>query len=347
MNIAILLLSCLVYAHALPALVDFDAVKEIPMDDVPKVPSDDAVADIPHYDEILGDALIVVDPEEKLVGEEADESNDESKGYVDLVKIDLDANIDAIAKVMGDKVEGDMMLTPQQLAIQAENDKDLNGRKRGAVMPTARLWPKGSNGRVRIPYTQKIGSQSWWKKAFSRLETKKNLRDTRAHLSKNTCIDFVEKTDSDQHYVAIGDDAEGCWAHVGRNGGRQQVNLGKECTTQRVTDHELMHTLGFFHEQSRPDRDEYIKINWDNIEEKLKSAFKKHAWTNMDGFPFDFNSVMLYHYRAGAKYYPLRSMERLPKRGPPTWTEATEFSPQDYEHINKAYGCKGYKGGPN
>ena len=29
--------------------------------------------------------------------------------------------------------------------------------------------------------------------------------------------------------------------------------------------HEILHFLGFYHEHTRYDRDEYIKVNWKNI----------------------------------------------------------------------------------
>ena len=44
-----------------------------------------------------------------------------------------------------------------------------------------------------------------------------------------------------------------------------QIFLGKYCFERGIVAHEMMHALGFDHEQARPDRNEYIKIFWANI----------------------------------------------------------------------------------
>ena len=56
---------------------------------------------------------------------------------------------------------------------------------------------------------------------------------------------------------------------IGRRGGRQVVSIGKNCDRVGIIIHELMHALGFWHEQSRPDRDEHITIHLDDIKSGL------------------------------------------------------------------------------
>lgn len=51
------------------------------------------------------------------------------------------------------------------------------------------------------------------------------------------------------------------------SGGRQEVNLQNPgCVTKKGTVlHELLHAIGFMHEQSRPERDNFVEIVYKNI----------------------------------------------------------------------------------
>ena len=58
-----------------------------------------------------------------------------------------------------------------------------------------------------------------------------------------------------------------CASHVGRTGGRQPLYVGKGCQSDGMMMHEIGHALGFFHEQSRIDRDLFITVNFNNIKQ--------------------------------------------------------------------------------
>ncbi len=63
----------------------------------------------------------------------------------------------------------------------------------------------------------------------------------------------------------------------------------------------MMHTLGIHHEQSRPDRDQYVIIHFDNIMDGIEVNFVLFPDADTALTPYDFGSVMHYSGRAASK----------------------------------------------
>ena len=67
------------------------------------------------------------------------------------------------------------------------------------------------------------------------------------------------------------------------------------------TVHEIVHALGMWHEQSRQDRDSYIRIVWENIEFDHRYNFDQHLTESKDYGPYDYDSIMHYPPKAFSK----------------------------------------------
>lgn len=114
---------------------------------------------------------------------------------------------------------------------------------------------------------------------------------------------FEQDYDADAILFTYDEDLP-CSSYVGRVGGVQPIYLNLNCSRQSVL-HEIMHALGFVHEQQLPERAKYIKILWPNIKKEFLfnySLVPKVMTDLYEGSEFEFslNSVMMYEDTAFA-----------------------------------------------
>ena len=64
--------------------------------------------------------------------------------------------------------------------------------------------------------------------------------------------------------------------------------------------HELMHASGFWHEQSRADRDNHVTINWNNIKSGMEYNFLKYDLNRIDHLGASYDTCSVMHYGATA-----------------------------------------------
>jgi hypothetical protein len=109
-------------------------------------------------------------------------------------------------------------------------------------------------------------------------------------------VDFVE-WDTQLWWIYIMN-SDGNWSEVGWQGMWGQ-DIGILDWDEFIVAHELGHALGYWHEQSRADRDNYVLIHWDRIEEGKEHNFEIHEdqgpFGSGDYGPYDFDSLMHYN----------------------------------------------------
>jgi len=112
-----------------------------------------------------------------------------------------------------------------------------------------------------------------------------------------SCIQILPRT-TQTDYISV-ENYSGCSSYVGRIGGRQRLSLVDSCVIRHGTImHEFLHAFGFHHEQKRTDRDDWVIINWENIQPGYENNFLKlgEDVITLLGTPYDYGSVM--HYGA-------------------------------------------------
>ncbi len=241
----------------------------------------------------------------------------------------------------GDLFEGDLKIS-QELIDAFYNTGDLP-RESAAIKRQDRLWPNAT-----VSYDLDPGLNS---------SVEHVIRQAMDHWEDRTCLRFIKRDNETPDYINFIDTKRGCYSNsIGMKGGKQIINLkgvraGAGCKTKGIIIHEIGHAVGFWHEHSRPDRDDYVDVLEENIQTKRASAFKKRNYDEVDslGVVYDYGSVMHYRttafsnckVRAMCPTLKVNNQAEYKEQGSPKIGQRSGLSTRDALQARLLYNCTG------
>lgn len=192
------------------------------------------------------------------------------------------------------------------------------------------LWPKVGD-QYQIPYVIASGSGNLTNLNNAITQFNSTFLNIKL-VARTTQADYVN------FYFDPNDNSAQCDATVGRAGGEQQVGGSggsfNPCTVGTLL-HEFGHVVGLWHEQSRPDRDTYVSVNYGNLIKGSISNFDQIHDNAQQTTLFDYASIM--HYppfsfsRNGGP-----AIESIPSGIP--LSNFTGYTAADIDGIERLYG---------
>jgi hypothetical protein len=189
--------------------------------------------------------------------------------------------VDGVAILEGDILLGPATALPFRYGIPWQST--MNSKSAVALANRSYLWPGAE-----IPYAVDSSAQ----RASASI-------DWAVQQFNGTALSVRPRTAADRDYVVFRDRGVSCSSYLGRQGGPQDIDISG-CSAGSIV-HELLHAAGFYHEQSRGDRDEHVTIMWDEISPEMRLNFEKRDAHGQDIGPYDYGSIMHYPGYAGSK----------------------------------------------
>jgi hypothetical protein len=231
------------------------------------------------------------------------------------------------AKLLGGGEEGDMFFP-----------KTTNGARGVAIFGDKFRWPQGT-----IPYDissiSVAGDRQKITDAMQALMY--DVASPKPGTNERTaCVFFRPRQAADKVYFKI-QYGNGCSAHVGYMTNQQSVMTLQQngCFSSQTIQHELLHIVGFQHEQCRPDRDTYLQVNLANVNANMHHNFNKYVWGSSvlnQGTKYDYGSIM--HY--GTNSFSNNGKPTLvPRTAGVSIGTAKKLSPIDIAEVRNLYRC--------
>ncbi|NXE26047.1 MEP1A protein, partial [Ardeotis kori] len=154
-----------------------------------------------------------------------------------------------------------------------------------------------------------------------------------------SCVDF-KPYEGERTYIFFTKES-GCWSMVGDLQTGQNLSIGTGCDYRAIVEHEVLHALGFYHEQSRMDRDDYVTIWWDQIIADKEHNFLKYddSYITDLNTPYDYESLMHYQPFSFNKNESIPTITANIPEFDDIIGQRLDFSAIDLERLNRMYNC--------
>uniref|UniRef100_A0A336MZ71 Metalloendopeptidase n=1 Tax=Culicoides sonorensis TaxID=179676 RepID=A0A336MZ71_CULSO len=195
---------------------------------------------------------------------------------------------------------------------------------RNGLRSKSARWPLGV-----IPY--RVSSDHFTEKEL------KKIQMVIDEYNSKTCLELRPMIDSDENWIDIVNSYAGCWSSVGMQGGGQILNLQTPmCIRNGTIRHEMLHAIGFEHQQSSSNRDKFLKINWENINDNKKHNFIKYPESRVGNFGMEYDYSSIMHY-SGMAFTKNGRPTMEPRKSGVTLIRKNDFSEGDLKKLGVMY----------
>ncbi|WP_271769312.1 M12 family metallopeptidase [Aquimarina algiphila] len=219
-------------------------------------------------------------------------------------------------EINGEYLLGDIIFTEEQVT------KSNNINAKGTIIKTmVKHWPKVGNN-YEVPYT-----------IDDDLPNINRVLSAIAHWEAHTKLRFVLRRDNQPDYIRFRRSDDMCKSSIGKKGGVQSIFLADACTIGN-TIHEMGHAIGLFHEQSHPKYNNYITVNYQNINPDYYGNFYPQAPSSVRTNKFNFKSIMMY----GSYFFSKNGLPTIVRKDGSTFSvQRDKPSGRDIKIVNKIY----------